>query len=147
MAQRGFHHRVGLRLPPERVWQALTATDELLQWFARRADVALREGGRYRCETLRLGVRDATIDRCEPGRRLRLIYQPDPRFPVGDAAVVDDLLFEPFETGTRLHVIGGGLPGERDWDRPLRLLRAGWQVALHDLEQYLHGPRHARASA
>ena len=115
--------------------------------FARRADVTLREGGRYRCETLRLGLRDATIDRCEPGRRLRLIYHPDPRFPAAAAAVVDDLLFEPYESGTRLHVIGGGLPGEREWDRPLRLLRAGWQVALHDLEQYLHGPRHARATA
>lgn len=131
-------HEIDLVAPPERVWHALTDSEELAAWFCEHADVDL-EAGRYDFwgrHTLGAPGRDQAhhpVLAVEPGRRLRYAWaagrQPGWHY-AKDGAV--ELILSPRGDGTCLRVVrenepvpttGGGQP-EHFWNATLSHLRA-----------------------
>ncbi|HUO80047.1 MAG TPA: SRPBCC domain-containing protein [Steroidobacteraceae bacterium] len=137
---RGYAQFVEIRQPPERVFAAFADARELQGWYATEASVEPRRGGRLRVKLGNGRVRDATIDVWEPGRRLRLIYMPDPTLPASATGpIVEDVLFDVKPGLTVVRVLGNGVPGEREWDTHFLALRRGWAFWLHSLKKYLEG--------
>ena len=124
--------------PPEAVWRALVEPGALELWYAGEARVEPRAGGHYAARTRTLGRREALIDVFEPGRRLRLIYAPNPAWPPpGPAVLVEDFLIDRRDDRTVLRVLGSGVPSGRDWDPVLQRLKAAWMVSFNHLQRQL----------
>jgi uncharacterized protein YndB with AHSA1/START domain len=137
---RGYAQFVEIRQPPERVFAAFADARQLECWYATEASVDPRRGGRLRVRLDNGRVRDATIDIWEPGRRLRLIYMPDPSLPASATGpIVEDVLFDVKPGRTVVRIMGNGVPGEREWDRHFLALRRGWAFWLHQLKKHLEG--------
>jgi uncharacterized protein YndB with AHSA1/START domain len=128
--------------PPARLWQALVQPEALRLWHATEAEVDARAGGRYAYVSRLLGRREAHIDVCEPGRRLRLVYDPNPGWPATDSIIVEDFLIDTPGSAAGGHVLrllGAGVPGGTEWNPTLKRLRAGWAVAFSYLQRRLDG--------
>jgi uncharacterized protein YndB with AHSA1/START domain len=135
---RGYAQFVEIRQPPKRVFAAFEDPAQLAAWYATEASVEPRKGGRLRVKLGNGKVRDATIDVWDPGRRLRLIYMPDPTLPASvTGPIVEDVLFDVKEGKTVVRILGNGVPGEREWDTHFVALRRGWAYWLHSLKRYL----------
>jgi len=78
MAQRGYAQFVDIAATPALAWSACTEEHWLKRWYALEASIEPRRGGEFRVRTKDGRRRDATIDVWDPGRRLRLIYFPEP---------------------------------------------------------------------
>lgn len=134
-------------VPPERVWRALT--DELAEWFAEFADVALDEcrydfWGRY---TMGGPSRDDgrhTVLASEPGQLIRFGWQ------FGDVSTVVEFNVRSDPEGTVVRVLHEGLRAGRHgadpgnfWDFALNNLRAwlelGHAMPMLDLSVDCHG--------
>ncbi|HUO96281.1 MAG TPA: SRPBCC domain-containing protein [Steroidobacteraceae bacterium] len=135
---RGYAQFVEIRQPPKRVFAAFEDPAQLAAWYAKEASIEPRKGGRL-CVKLGNGkVRDATIDVWDPGRRLRLIYMPDPTLPASvTGPIVEDVLFDVKDGKTVVRILGNGVPGEREWDTHFVALRRGWAYWLHSLKRFL----------
>ena len=111
---------------PERLWRAITNSDELTRWLGYPARVDLRIGGDYFADFARTGggVMDGIIVKLEPGRLLRYAW--------GTSTV--DWTIEPSDSGCRYVFAQHGL-----YPRPAgeEELVAGWHVWLEDLEQFM----------
>ena len=143
---RGYAQFVEVPDSPERVWRALIEPVELQEWLAAGAEVEPRKGGRYRTTLSDGRVRDAVIDVFDPGRRLRLLYYPDPGMP-GEATIADDLMLDRRDGKTVVRVLGAGIPDEREWDPYYKWLRVGWIYRLAELKKWLvASPLQAAAS-
>jgi uncharacterized protein YndB with AHSA1/START domain len=136
---RGYLQSIEIAQSPARVFKAFTEPLLLTRWYALEATVEPRQGGRLWVRLKEGRVRDATIDVWEPGRRLRLIYLNDPELPAG-GPVVEDLMFDAKDGGTVVRVLGGGVPGGREWDQEFRWLRRGWAYWLDGLKRLLDHP-------
>lgn len=137
---RGYAQFVEIRQPPERVFEAFASAREVMRWYATEAVVEPRRGGRFYVKLANGRSRDATVDVWEPGRRLRLIYMPDPALPASTTGpIVEDILFDVKPGLTVLRVLGNGVPGERAWDPHFLALRRGWAFWLHSLKRVLEG--------
>ncbi len=135
---RGYAQFVEIRQTPERVFAAFADARELEAWYASEATIEPRRGGQLRVKLGNGRVRDATIDVWEPGRRLRLIYMPDPALPASvTGPIVEDVLFDVKPGLTVVRIMGNGVPGEREWDVHFLALRRGWAYWLHSLKRYL----------
>lgn len=127
---RGYAHRVDIAAPTSRVWTALIEPRLLARWHGPVAEVRARVGGSFD-STLEPGiVRQATIDVFEPGRRLRLVYQPPAGMPDYDSAMVDDYMLDPDGTGTVVRLLGSGIPHQDPWDPYYTALRVYSERAL-----------------
>ena len=146
---RGYAHHVEIAAPVERVWQALTHAPTIVRWYADRATVEPRVGGRFFVERNERGARDAQIDIFEPNRRLRLVYLKMPGAPPSDSALVDDFLLDPRGPATVLRVLGSGVPDTPDWDPLYMRLRLGWPILFKQLRLLLEpaGANQAGADA
>ena len=136
MPTRGYAHRIDVRAPRELVWRALVEPELLAQWYGPEARVAPRANGSYRIRVDVDLVREAHIDVFEPGRRLRLIYMPQPGMPPTDAVLVDDFMLDA-DAGagaTTLRLLGSGYPDDAGWERFYLRLRQGWPRALARLK-------------
>lgn len=142
-ARRGYLQTLRCDVSVEQIWQALVLPEALKLWHVDEAVVDARQGGRYGYRSRLFGTREAHIDVFEPGRRLRLIFDPNPAWPPpGNAVIVEDFLLDTRLTGTRtaqgqLRVLGSGVPGAAEWNATLRRLQAGWAVAFSYLQQRL----------
>lgn len=142
-ARRGYLQTLRCDVSVEQIWQALVLPEALKLWHVDEAVVDARQGGRYGYRSRLFGRREAHIDVFEPGRRLRLIFDPNPVWPPpGNAVIVEDFLLDTRLTGTRtaqgqLRVLGSGVPGAAEWNATLRRLQAGWAVAFSYLQQRL----------
>jgi uncharacterized protein YndB with AHSA1/START domain len=134
MPTRGYAHRIDVRAPRERVWRALIEPELLAQWYGPEARVAPRANGSYRIRVDVDLVREAHIDVFEPGRRLRLIYMPQPQMPPTDSVIVDDFMLDVDTQLTTLRLLGSGYPDEEGWERFYLRLRHGWPRALARLK-------------
>lgn len=129
--------------PLEQLWDALVLPESLRLWHAEEAQVEPVAGGVYRYRSRLFGPREARIDTCEPGRRLRLVYRPNPAWPPqGAGAIVEDFLIDlrPIGAGreqAQLRLIGSGVPADAAWDAAFRRLQAGWAVAFSYLQRRL----------
>lgn len=142
-AQRSYLQTLRCDSPLEDLWQALVRPEALRLWHAEQAAIDPRVGGRYVYRSRLFGARQARIDVFEPGRRLRLVYDPNPRWPAaGGDPIVEDFLLGLRRNGTRkpqgeLRLIGTGVPGDPAWNEVLRRLNAGWAVAFSYLQRRL----------
>src|SRR5579862_3697366 len=97
---RGYAQRIDVAADLQRVWRALTNTEDLTRWCSPAATISARPGGLFRASVDRVTELDAHIDIFEPGRRLRLIYLPTPSLPPSESAVVDDFILDADDDGT-----------------------------------------------
>ena len=141
-ADRGYMQTLRCDAPPQQLWRALVLPEALRLWHAQEAWVDARPGGSYRYRSRLFGMRQAHIDLIEPGRRLRLVYDPNPDWPPGDSVIVEDFLFDTRDTGTarvqsQLRLLGSGVPAVPAWNATHRRLQAGWAVAFSYLQRCL----------
>ena len=101
---RGYAQRIDVAADLQRVWRALTSTEELARWCSPQATISARPGGLFRASVDRVTELDAHIDIFEPGRRLRLIYLPTPELPPSESAVVDDFILDAEGEGTVMQI-------------------------------------------
>ena len=141
-ADRGYLQTLRCDAPIQQVWRALVLPEALRLWHAEEAWIDARPGGSYRYRSRLFGTRQAHIDAIEPGRRLRLVYDPNPDWPPGDSVIVEDFLFDTRGTGTarvqtQLRLLGSGVPAIPAWNATHRRLQAGWAVAFSYLQRCL----------
>ena len=141
-ADRGYLQTLRCDAPIQQVWRALLLPEALRLWHAEEAWIDARPGGSYRYRSRLFGTRQAHIDAIEPGRRLRLVYDPNPNWPPGDSVIVEDFLFDTRGTGTvrvqsQLRLLGSGVPAIPEWNATHRRLQAGWAVAFSYLQRCL----------
>jgi len=139
-AQRGYLQSLRCKAPAERLWQALIEPGALKLWHTEEAEVDPRPGGRYRYRSRLFGLRSAHIDVFDPGRRLRLVYDPNPAWPPGESVIVEDFLIDSRDAGggdSQLRLLGSGVPAEPEWNATLKRLQAGWAVAFSYLQRRL----------
>jgi uncharacterized protein YndB with AHSA1/START domain len=144
---RGYAHHVEIEVPVALVWEALTHVPTLLRWYAHRAIVEPRSGGRYFVERKERGSRDAQIDVFEPNRRLRLVYLKSRDLPPSDTALVDDFLLDAKGTATVLRILGSGVPDTKEWDPIYARLRLGWPILFRQMRLMLVEGRELPAPA
>ena len=131
---RGYAHRVDIAADSERVWRAIIEPPSLTRWCSPEAELQPRQGGLFRARVDRVTELEAHIDIFEAGRRVRLIYLPNPALPRADSVMTDDLIIEGVAGGTVVRLLGSGVPGEREWDTQYWRLRTSWQQALNRLK-------------
>jgi uncharacterized protein YndB with AHSA1/START domain len=134
MPTRGYAHRIDVLAARELVWRSLVEPELLALWYGPEARVTPRAGGSYRIRADADLVREAHIDVFEPGRRLRLIYMPQPDMPPTDSVIVDDFLLDADARSTSLRLLGSGYPDEEQWEHFYLRLRHGWPRALARLK-------------
>ena len=141
-AERGYLQTLRCDAPIQQVWRALVLPEALRLWHTEEAWIDARPGGSYRYRSRLFGTRQAHIDAIEPGHRLRLVYDPNPKWPPGDSVIVEDFLFDTRGTGTarvqsQLRLLGSGVPATPEWNATYRRLQAGWAVAFSYLQRCL----------
>jgi uncharacterized protein YndB with AHSA1/START domain len=134
---RGYAQHVEIAVPIERVWAALTHVPTILRWYADRAIIEPRPGGRFFVERKDRGGRDAQIDIFEPNRRLRLVYLKSTGAPPSNSALVDDFLLDSKDSSAVLRVLGSGVPDTPEWDPIYARLRLGWPILFRQLRLML----------
>lgn len=140
---RGYAHRVDIAADADRVWRAITEPQSLTRWCSPEAQLQPRQGGLFRACVDRVTELEAHIDVFEAGRRVRLIYLPNPALPPADSVMTDDLIVEAVPGGTVVRLLGSGVPGEREWDTQYWRLRTSWQQALNRLKVLVEMQRRA----
>jgi uncharacterized protein YndB with AHSA1/START domain len=143
---RGYAHRVDIAAGSDEVWRAITEPQSLTRWCSPEAELQPRQGGLFRARVDRLTELEAHIDVFEAGRRLRLIYLPNPALPRADSVITDDLIVEAVPGGTVVRLLGSGVPGEPEWDTQYWRLRTSWQQALNRLKVFVEAQRAAGAA-
>jgi uncharacterized protein YndB with AHSA1/START domain len=140
---RGYAHRVDIDADAAEVWRAFTEEPQLARWCCPGAELQPRKGGLFRARVDRVTELEAHIDVFEPGRRLRLIYLPNPQLPPADSVITDDFLLEAVAAGTILRLLGSGVPSTSEWDTQYWRLRTSWLQALNRLKIVVEARRGA----
>lgn len=133
----GYALRVDVTADPERVWQALTSSEELDRWCAPGATLQPRAGGLFRASVDRVVEMEAHIDVFDAPRRLRLIYLPSNALPPAESALVDDFILDKGAGATVVRLLGSGLPSTKEWEAPFLRIRTGWERALPRLKVFV----------
>ena len=143
---RGYAHRVDIAADADKVWRAITEPGSLTRWCSPEAELQPRQGGLFRARVDRLTELEAHIDIFEKGRRLRLIYLPNPALPRAGSVLTDDLIVEAVPGGTVVRLLGSGVPGDAAWDTQYWRLRTSWLAALNRLKVLVEARRGAGAA-
>lgn len=138
--------QVVIRAPRSRVWQALTDTAQLGQWFGVALGPGQVAGGsRIRGSITHPGYEhltfDATVERCEPERLLAWRWHPDPEHPEAEPTTLVTFELTDVERGTLLTVVESGLaalPPDRR-ERVYRGNEAGWSQQMENVERHVLG--------
>ncbi|HYL01933.1 MAG TPA: SRPBCC domain-containing protein [Steroidobacteraceae bacterium] len=131
---RGYAHRVDVRAEAARVWEAITDAQSLKTWCSPEAELQPRQGGLFRARVDRVTELEAHIEVFDPGRRLKLIYLPNPALPPADTVITDDLILDAVRGGTIVRLLGAGIPAGSTWDTQYWRLRTSWLQALNRLK-------------
>ena len=140
---RGYAHRVDIDADAQVVWRAFTEEPQLARWCCPGAELQPRQGGLFRARVDRVTELEAHIDVFEPGRRLRLIYLPNPQLPPADSVITDDFMLDAVAAGTIVRLLGSGIPSASGWDTQYWRLRTSWLQALNRLKILIEGRRGA----
>ena len=136
-AYRSFAHRVDIDVPVQRVWRAFTDSRLLEKWTARGATVMPREKGSLRA--VFGGIEhDSHIDVLTVPQRMRLILMPTRGMPAGEAAIVEDFLFERLSPkAAAVRLLSSGVPSAPVWVTYYLQKRRHWELALTRLKVFL----------
>lgn len=137
-----IEHTISIPAPIERVWDAITQAEQMLEWFGTRVEVDFREGG-----MLVFGWDDdVNIGRIETIRKPHEFvyrwrsYTSDISTPIDDLpSTVVRFTLEETEDGTQLTMQETGfaaLPPEL-YKTSMASNSSGWTVELKELEDYL----------
>jgi uncharacterized protein YndB with AHSA1/START domain len=143
---RGYAHRVDIAADSALVWRAIIEPQGLAGWCSPEAELQPRQGGLFRARVDRVTELEAHIDVFDAGRRLRLIYLPNPALPRADSVLTDDLIVEAVPGGTVVRLLGSGVPGESEWDTQYWRLRTSWLQALNRLKVLVEAQQRATAA-
>jgi uncharacterized protein YndB with AHSA1/START domain len=134
---RGYAHRVDINADSFQVWRAIIQPQSLQRWCSPEAELQPRQGGLFRARVDRVTELEAHIDVFEEGRRVRLIYLPNPALPRADSVLIDDLIVEAVPGGTVVRLLGSGVPGDAQWDTQYWRMRTAWHQALNRLKVFV----------
>lgn len=134
---RGYAHRVDIDADSAAVWRAFIEEPQLARWCCPGAALQPRQGGLFRARVDRVTELEAHIDVFEPGRRLRLIYLPNPQLPPADSVITDDFMLDAVRKGTIVRLLGSGVPSAPEWDTQYWRLRTSWLQALNRLKIFV----------
>jgi uncharacterized protein YndB with AHSA1/START domain len=137
-----IEHTISILAPIERVWNAITQADQMLEWFGTRVEIDFREGG-----LLVFGWDDdVNIGRIETIRKPHEFvyrwrsYTSDINTPLDDLpSTLVRFTLEEHKGGTRLTMKETGFaafPPEL-YKTSLAGNTSGWKVELSELEDYL----------
>jgi uncharacterized protein YndB with AHSA1/START domain len=140
---RGYAHRVDIDADAASVWRGFTEAPLLARWCCPGATLSPRQGGLFRARVDRVTELEAHIDVFEPGRRLKLIYLPNPQLPPAGSVLTDDFMLDAVPAGTIVRLLGSGVPSASEWDTQYWRLRTSWLQALNRLKIVIEG--HSRA--
>lgn len=112
---------------PQRLWKALTDSEEVSKWMAYPARIDLRPGGEYNVDFSRdnSGELDGVIVRVEPERVLAYVW----------GYSVIEWIIEPEGSGCRYTFADHGNPTIEGADE----ISAGWHAWVDSLEAHLDG--------
>lgn len=144
---RGYAHRVDIAADADQVWRAIIEPESLARWCSPDAELQPRQGGLFRARIDRVTELEAHIDVFDQGRRVRLIYLPNPALPRADSVLTDDLIIEAVPGGTVVRLLGSGVPGEPAWDTQYWRLRTAWLQALNRLKVLVEAAQRAAGAA
>lgn len=138
MTERKYDRQVTIDAPPEAVWKALTDGAEVERWFSFQAKVDARVGGKVwlswgpECEGT------ATLEVCEPNRRLR--WKDDAPLSTNEQGqalrVATEYQLEGQGGRTKLRIVTSGF-GASGWDDEFDSISRGWDVFLRGLAHYV----------
>jgi uncharacterized protein YndB with AHSA1/START domain len=104
-----IEREVTIPAPPERVWRAVTTSDEVSAWFGADVELEARPGGRGVFRWLDGGERHAVVEVVEPGRRLAFRWLPFQRTADHETVSMPptrvEITLEPVPAGTRVRVV------------------------------------------
>jgi uncharacterized protein YndB with AHSA1/START domain len=120
---------------PERVWRAISDSDELARWFGQRADLRPEVGYEGWMEWDGHGRYAMHIVEAEPFRRLAVRWMTEPDQPLDpERSTLVEWDLEPIaDGGTRLHLRESGFRS----DARRRANSAGWVSELGELVELL----------
>ncbi|MFC6087192.1 SRPBCC family protein [Sphaerisporangium aureirubrum] len=127
-----FHlaKQIEVEATPDEVWEAIATGPGIDAWFMGRTELEGRDGGTV---GLTLGGRTMTsrVTAWEPGRRFAHQGRQ------GDFFTAIEYLVEARDGGSStLRLVQSGVLGD-DWETEYEAMRAGWDMYLHTLAQYL----------
>jgi uncharacterized protein YndB with AHSA1/START domain len=122
--------------PPQRVFRALTDSDELARWFASSAESDPRTGGEY---VLHFEFDDEARNHTYAGRYEDVTPSERVRYPwngqFGDTTV--EFVLRPAAAGTKLTLIHSGWSDTAEESRQMH--EQGWSFFLDNLDRYVTG--------
>lgn len=134
ISQRGrlLEKEVFIQASPERVFQALTAKEELERWFVSRAEFDLSPGGTLKFKWGPGECFSGEVLVFEPPRRLSYTWEAD---NPGINTLTFELTAE--NDGTRLRLVHTGIGESEDWDQYYDEVHIGWNEHFTNLIAWL----------
>lgn len=133
---RSIEREIFIASDPDRVWQALTDAEQIVNWFALKADSRPGIGGHI---SLSWELKAIEPDRChildwQPGSRLLMTWRDAPG---GDNELPVEITLSRREGGTLLHLVHSGFLSDASWDEEYESHGRGWSYELRSLRFYL----------
>jgi len=143
---RSHEHRVEIRTPLERVWQALVDPKDVTNWYVLEARITPGKGGRYWVSFGPKQDGEARIEHWEPPVRLRLVQIPhDDKSSKLSEPIAEEYFLERQGDLTVLRMVQSGIPDTADWDDYFDGTKDGWDLFFAGLGHYLeYHPGQAR---
>ncbi len=131
--------------PPERVFSALTSAAQLKKWFAERAEVSAREGGRYHLTWGEYTMQGRVTAAVRP-KRLHIDWVD--RFPNGKTFETEARFeLRAKGKGTVLKLTHRGFRGGKKWIALYGAIESGWAYYLLNLRAFLEQGLDLRSTA
>lgn len=133
---RSIEREIFIAAEPERVWDAFTNAEEIVNWFAIRSESQPGVGGYI---GLSWDLKDAEPGRCEISE-----WQPNEHLRMSWRLVRDGKHDLPVEVwlkgqdgGTLLRLVHSGFLSDASWDEEYESHGRGWSYELRSLKYYL----------
>ena len=143
-----IERRLEFRASPERVWRAISDSDELARWFSQRADMPIEVGGVGWLEWDGHGRSVVRVEVVDPPHRLVWRWMNGPSSEADDTATLVEWRLEPTAGGgTILHLRESGFarPSSRADNAVGWLTELAELVDLLAVERWEHGIRRTYA--
>jgi uncharacterized protein YndB with AHSA1/START domain len=125
----------------QKVWEALTNTAEVVQWFGDIAEIDLRAGGAARFGWSEYGhVFEAVIETVEPMQRFAYRWADTTEVAVDDGpSTLVEFTLDSVDGGTKVKVVETGFAAFPDdiHAKSLEENQSGWRLEFEDLVQHL----------